>query len=539
MIGPGQDLEEVIQHMHVDSLKNVVGDDIVETLRYVTPSDELAPSLRRVASDLLYNQPERHFSSPEIRSLIYQNMSKDALEGLADRIGASNAESLKKTDPGKDAETFSTFLGYFGIDLRSSAISTVEPDHEAVSPNFGLFKHQRRAAQGVWRAIGDGHGRVVLHMPTGAGKTRTAMHVVSRFLNSYEPSAVVWLASSAELLEQAADAFKDGWPQLGNREVDLIRMWGRYQPELSSFEDGLLVAGLQKMHSWTSKNPLAVFRFAPKVKLVVVDEAHQSIAPTYREVINQISEAGQYDAVLGLTATPGRTWSDISADEELAEFFEDRKVMLDVEGYSDPVSYLVYQGYLAKPTFRTIEYKNRDQDHLKKMAKRKGSDFDDELLKTLSRDASRNAVIIDEVKRLIDEGHSRIIFFSSSVRHAENVSAILLTLGIDARVVTGETSQINRNRVIKSFRSSSEKPMVLCNFGVLTTGFDAPQTSAAVIARPTKSLVLFSQMVGRATRGPRAGGNKECTISTVVDTALPGFGDIAEAFTNWEDVWNG
>jgi len=80
--------------------------------------------------------------------------------------------------------------------------------------------------------------------------------------------------------------------------------------------------------------------------------------------------------------------------------------------------------------------------------------------------------------------------------------------------------------------------MVMCNYGVLTTGFDAPEISAAVIARPTKSLVLYSQMVGRATRGIKAGGNETCTISTVVDTNLPGFGDIAEAFMNWEDVWS-
>ena len=76
------------------------------------------------------------------------------------------------------------------------------------------------------------------------------------------------------------------------------------------------------------------------------------------------------------------------------------------------------------------------------------------------------------------------------------------------------------------------------NFGVLTTGFDAPAASAALIARPTKSLVLYSQMVGRVIRGPKAGGTDRCEVVTVVDTTLPGFGDVAEAFTNWEDVWN-
>ena len=79
--------------------------------------------------------------------------------------------------------------------------------------------------------------------------------------------------------------------------------------------------------------------------------------------------------------------------------------------------------------------------------------------------------------------------------------------------------------------------MILVNFGVLTTGFDAPSASAVVIARPTQSLVLFSQMVGRAIRGPRAGGTETCEIVTVVDPSLPGFGDVAAAFLNWEDVW--
>ena len=75
--------------------------------------------------------------------------------------------------------------------------------------------------------------------------------------------------------------------------------------------------------------------------------------------------------------------------------------------------------------------------------------------------------------------------------------------------------------------------MALFNYAVLTAGFDAPRTRCAIIARPTKSLVLYSQMVGRAMRGTRSGGNKSCEIYTVVDTALPGFGSVVEAFSHW------
>ena len=80
--------------------------------------------------------------------------------------------------------------------------------------------------------------------------------------------------------------------------------------------------------------------------------------------------------------------------------------------------------------------------------------------------------------------------------------------------------------------------MVLLNYGVFTAGFDAPRTRCAIIARPTTSLVLYSQMVGRAMRGPRAGGNSRAYIYTVVDTNLPGFGSVTEAFANWENLWS-
>ena len=79
--------------------------------------------------------------------------------------------------------------------------------------------------------------------------------------------------------------------------------------------------------------------------------------------------------------------------------------------------------------------------------------------------------------------------------------------------------------------------MALLNFGVLTAGFDAPATSCVIIARPTRSLVLYSQMVGRAMRGIRSGGNRRCTIYTVVDEQHRGFTSVIDAFSHWEEIW--
>lgn len=376
-------------------------------------------------------------------------------------------------------------------------------------------------------------------MPTGAGKTRTAIHYVSRILNEVEPGLVVWLASSRELLEQAADTFDTAWVALGNRELSLVRFWGEYDGDPSEITDGLIVGGLAKFHAWRARDSTAFLRLAARTRLIVIDEAHQSIAPSYSAIIDGLSDAGQSDALLGLTATPGRSWNDIDADEKLADFFNGSKVVLEIEGYDNPVGYLLDEGYLARPTFERIDYSTEalpDAASLQKLAKL--DDYSAEMLDKFANDVARNRAIISSVEKLVSRGHHRIILFAASVGHAENLAAAFSAYGLESLVVTGETPSARRSAIIKRFKGGSAAPIIMCNFGVLTTGFDAPRTSAAVIARPTKSLVLFSQMVGRATRGKAAGGNENCEILTVHDPSYPGFGDVAEAFFNWEDVWN-
>jgi len=155
----------------------------------------------------------------------------------------------------------------------------------------------------------------------------------------------------------------------------------------------------------------------------------------------------------------------------------------------------------------------------------------------LSKDGLRNAQIINKTIDLVRNGHKRILVFAINVKHAETLSSILKFNGFDSACITSNTDQVQRSRAIKRFKESAGGTRILCNYGVLTTGFDAPQTSAAIIARPTTSLVLFSQMVGRVIRGPKVGGTADAEIWTVVDTNLPGFDSLVGAFTNWEDVW--
>ena len=281
----------------------------------------------------------------------------------------------------------------------------------------------------------------------------------------------------------------------------------------------------------------SIAKLADKTSLVIIDEAHQAIAPTYKLVLDVLVEKRLATGLLGLSATPGRTWNDIDKDQELADFFQKQKVSLKIDGFEDPIEFLIDEGYLARPEFSPLFYDSGNEPTPKDLRDLQYHlDIPARLLERLAKDDQRNLRIVQRVEQAI-RFHKRIILFAASVTHAKLLAAILQARGIDSEAVTAETPRLERQRIINGYRGAREESIVLCNYGVLTAGFDAPQTSAAIIARPTKSLVLYSQMVGRALRGPLAGGNHEAEVITVVDTNLPGFGDLSESLLNWEDVW--
>ena len=241
---------------------------------------------------------------------------------------------------------------FFGL-VEERIVPSAVPPSDTIAPAYSLFDHQRTAVRKLAPLLAQDERRAVLHLPTGVGKTRTAMHVVADSLRAQEPSVVVWLASGKELLEQAVVAFKEAWTHLGTRPLQIGTMWGDRMPDLDCFTDGFLAVGLAKGWAVISRtDPDWALRIARRVRLVVFDEAHQSIARTYRRITEELTLDFRC-ALLGLTATPGRTWADIDKDGELAEFFSGNKVTLDVPG-ENPIEYLVANGFLARPSFRTL-----------------------------------------------------------------------------------------------------------------------------------------------------------------------------------------
>lgn len=357
------------------------------------------------------------------------------------------------------------------------------PSTTVVKPNYGLFSHQRTAVRMLRSVLGHDERRAILHLPTGVGKTRVAMHVVTEVFRDCEPSVVVWLASGKELLEQAVSAFDEAWRHLGTRPLQVGSMWGASEPDLDGFTDGFLSVGLAKAWAMLSRSDLSwATRLSSRVRLVVFDEAHQSIARTYRRIADELT-LDYRCALLGLTATPGRTWADIDTDGRLAEFFSGNKVTLDVPD-DNPIDFLIENGYLARPIFRTLLAQPGlaiDDCGFARISR--SLDIPAGIVAALSMSEQYVAAVLQAIEELLSRSHRRVLVFAATVAHARVLAAVLVARGVRSEAVTGLTPARARGRAIRAFRSDDdEMPMVIVNFGVLTTGFDAPKASAAVIA---------------------------------------------------------
>lgn len=511
------------------ALRQFLDAGILSVLDAIFDGEITGDDLQRVSQTLI--DVKALLGDKQGRRLILDLVEEPKRTELEERVGNHIESSNNWTE-----REVNEARHFFGL-IEDSIFSPPPSACEELEPSYGLFEYQRRTVEQIMPLLVKDERRAVLHFPTGAGKTRTAMHIVARFLSTNEPSVVVWLASSKELLEQAVDSFRNGWSHLGNRTIQIGSMWGEYSPDLLNFKDGFLAVGLAK--GWATMrrvDPNWATRISKKVRLVVFDEAHQSVARTYQQITEELT-LNYKCSLLGLTATPGRTWADIDEDGKVADFYARNKVSLEVPD-GDPIKYLIDMGYLAKPKFSTMLSESGvilTENDLLSISKE--LEIPNHIVESLAMNEQYVIAVLRAVQRLFNGGHIRVLVFAATVDHARTLAAILAAKNILAMLVVGSTDKKERERNIRRFKDDEDIPMALINYGVLTTGFDAPQVSAAVIARPTKSLVLYSQMVGRAIRGTKAGGTNTCEVITVVDPALPGFSSIAEAFNNWEDVW--
>ena len=415
-------------------------------------------------------------------------------------------------------------------ELGTPTVESLEP----YSPLPPLHPHQEDVRAQVVKRFQDNSGNLLVQMPTGSGKTRTMVEALaSHWGRGLGRNCLVWLAHSEELCEQAADSISRVWPERAEAPIRLVRFFGKHEPRAPEIVTSIVVASVQKVYYRMQDESLLVKALQSRTQAVVFDEAHQAPTRTRNMVTEFLTANGA--PLVGLSATPGRGLDDhqINENTRLAAMFGGDLVVPTGEG--SVLDRLTSEGILARVNHREVETgvqvypQQRDLNEVGL-----GFDYSHGILTTLAEDRSRNKLLLEAVEKEISKGRPAILF-ACSVSHARMLSAALNLRGVKAECVHGEMRQPDRYSAVEDFRSG--KIDVLTNFGVLTTGFDAPRTRTVIVARPTTSPVLYAQMIGRALRGPRMGGGAEGWVVNVRDN-LDRFGDVTNVYHAFEQFWD-
>ncbi len=333
---------------------------------------------------------------------------------------------------------------------------------DAVASTITHFKERRDPA--------------VIVLPTGAGKS-----LVIAELARVARGRVLCLAHVKELVEQNHDKFESYELNAGIFSAGLNR---------KDSDDKVIFGSIQSVAR-------ADKEFFKDFSLLVIDECHRVSLEgetQYHHVINLLRENNPEICILGLTATPyrmGLGWiynyhykGSVKSEEE--RFF--KKCIFEL-----PLSYMIKNKYLTPPI--VIDSPVACYDFSSLVANRGGA-FSIGDIEDLLSDQKR--VTPGIIGHIIEQAKERrgVMIFTSSVRHAREILGHLPREV--SELVTGETPDIERDQIINDFKK--EKLKFLVNVSVLTTGFDAPHVDLIALLRPTESVSLYQQIIGRGLR---------------------------------------
>jgi superfamily II DNA or RNA helicase len=379
-----------------------------------------------------------------------------------------------------------------------------------------LRPYQRDAIEAVISARKSGLRRMVVCLPTGAGKT-----VIFSHLAKMARRQVLILAHREELVAQAREKVERAFE---GEAVVAVEQGARQAPS----EAKVMVCSIRSLH----EERLARLLRGRDIGLVIYDECHHAAADDNKRVLSQLGcfDRNWAGTLLGFTATTVR-----GDGRGLDDVFEEIV-------YQRTLPEMIDDGFLAPLRgFRIATH--ADLTRISSGA----LDFREEELAEAVDIEERNALVARSIQELARD--RRTIAFCVTVNHARNLSRSLNALGVPAGIVHGMMPSDMRSRALADFREG--KTRVLTNVAVLTEGFDDPGVSCIAMARPTRSEGMYAQCVGRGTRlHPE---KKDCLILDFVDLSslslctLPSLfgaprdldlrgGDASEARRVWDQI---
>lgn len=321
----------------------------------------------------------------------------------------------------------------------------------------------------------------VLVLATGTGKTVIFSHLIDELIKQTGKKALV-LAHREELLQQAKDKLR-----AVNLKLKIEIEQGNNHA--GGYKTNVITASVPTLGR---ENSTRLKKFDPKdFCCIIVDESHHSTTDTYKTILKyfgvlkkqkdetEVSDWNKDCLLLGVTATPSRTDNKgiNTIYDKIA--FEYHIVRAIKDGYLSPIR-----------AFRV----NTQTDL--SMVGRVAGDFNQGQLADTVNNPARNFLI---VKTYLDRlGGKQALVFCVDIEHTKAVNQEFLDADVKSAYITGTTKKEERKQILEDFRN--KKIQVLVNCMTLTEGVDVPSVDAVLLARPTQSSILFSQMVGRGTR---------------------------------------
>jgi len=335
-----------------------------------------------------------------------------------------------------------------------------------------LREYQQRAIDELyeWFKRND-KGNPCLVLPTGSGKSHIVAALCKDALQSWPETQILMLTHVKELISQNAEKMRQHWPGAP---------MGIYSASLNKKQLGepITFAGIQSIRTKSAQ--------LGHIDLIIIDECHlvgHKDEGGYRTLLAELLAINPKLRVIGLTATPFRLNHG---------YITDKPAIFDA--LIEPVSIeeLIYKGYLATLKSKLTSIKL----DISGVHKRGGEYIDSELQAAVDTDDKNNQVVEDVISWAGDR--KAWLFFCAGVQHAHHIKDVLLSHGIMADCVTGETPKKERDRIINDFKDGKIK--ALTNANILTTGFDFPDIDLIAMLRPTMSPGLYVQMAGRGLR---------------------------------------
>lgn len=559
-------LEKILRKLSFEELKNTLGQEIISTVEFIT-DDLQASSLIKVALKVYgITLLEKY----ELRAVLIANKikeSKDNFDHLAVALRIKESSDITKQVieisrlPFKNDTNTKQILEYLGLPETYLPIKHTEGKSNVIEIEskeifFELLDYQQDIRVQVIKYYNEiKNGRLLVHMPTGSGKTKTAMHILQDYWqNTHKNSGnILWLAHTEELLMQALETFQKTWSILGRKKVRAVKLWGSYSlPKFGhDTNNSIIFAGTQKLISILKKDE-KVIEALSNFRLIVIDEAHKAPAKeTFQILVKLLANQKSSSALLGLTATPGRNHGHDIENVKLKNLFDGVKIGVNLElmrkytpnnqVFDSVIKFLQFRKILSVFKREEIHFDPRELNiSISENSKMKAAIANDqelsvEILRDLARSKVRNRVILDRLRKLYHE-NANIILFACNIEHAKIITAALSLENIECGLILGDTSTIDRVSIINNFKNPGSSLRILINVNVLTTGFDAPNIDCVFIARPVSSIVLYSQIIGRGIRGPMMGGTETCKLIEVIDDFQ--LGDESWAFKYFDDYWN-